>query len=122
MYIYTILDLIMCVGFCHPVVLNLKLGSSSTGESSSAGLTSTDGLSTSSHPIAELEGSEYTEEDEGREEAEEERTLMAEAASSFSSTERGGASVGGASVGGPSVGNSKAKDGFARPKAPLAKQ
>ena len=118
--------------------MNLKLGSSSIGESSSAGLTSTDGPSTSSQLMAQLKDTEYDEEDGQSEEGEdddEERTLTTGHAS-LSSTREGGASVGRASVGGASVGGasvtgvsmgsfgsrSKQGDGFSKPKAPLAKQ
>jgi hypothetical protein len=112
----------------HTVVLNLKLGNSSVGESSSAGLTSSDGPSaTSSQPMARPDDAEYSGEDEQNEEEEEddeERTIMTGAASS-SSKGFGGASVGRALVGGASaagVSMDKSGDGFSRPKAPLAKQ
>ena len=117
--------------FCHTVVLNLKLGSSSVGESSSAGLTSSDGPAATSslQPMAYPEDIEYSGEDEQSDEDEddddEERTLMTGAASSLSMGV-GGASVGRALVGGASAAGvdsrSKSGDGFSRPKAPLAKQ
>ena len=113
-------------------MLNLKLGSSSVGESSSAGLTSSDGPAATSslQPMVRPEDTEYSGEDEQSDEDEddddkEERTLMTGAASS-SSVGVGGASVGRALVGGASVAGidsrSKSGDGFSRPKAPLAKQ
>ena len=119
---------------CHTVVLNLKLGSSTVGESSSAGLTSSDGpAATLSRPMAYPEDTEYSGDDEQSDEDEdddEEGTVMTGAASS-SSMGVGEASVGRALMGGASVGGtsaagidirSKSGDGFSRPKAPLAKQ
>ena len=112
-------------------MLNLKLGSSSIGESSSAGLTSSDGPAATSslQPMARPEDTEYSGEDEQSDEDEddddEERTLMTGAASA-SSVGVGGASAGRALVGGASAAGidsrSKSGDGFSRPKAPLAKQ
>ena len=117
---------------CHTVVLNLKLGSSSIGESSSAGLTSSDGpAATSSQPMARPEDTEYSGEDEqSDEDDDEERTVMTGATSSSSmgvgEAPVGRALMGGASVGGTSAAGidirSKSGDGFSRPKAPLAKQ
>ena len=111
------------------VVLNLNLGSSSVCESSSPGLTSSDGpAATSSQPMARPEDTEYSGEDEQSDEGEDEdkeRTLMTGAASS-SSVGVGEASVGRALVGGASAAGvdsrSKSGDGFSRPKAPLSKQ
>ena len=107
-------------------MLNLKLGSSSIGESSSAGLTSSDGPAATSslQPMARPEDTEYSGEDEQSDEDEddddEERTLMTGAASA-SSVGVGRALVGGASAAGIDS-RSKSGDGFSRPKAPLAKQ
>ena len=116
-------------------MLNLKLGGSSIGESSSAGLTSSGG---SSQPMAQLEydhydgqeGDEQSDEDESDDN--EERTLTTGAASSLpmkkgeASSVGRASSVGGASVAEVSMGTfgsrSKSSDGFTKPKAPLAKQ
>ena len=128
---HAVLEICTCMYFYCTVVLNLNFGSSSVGESSLDGLTTTVGPSASSHPaVAQLEESEYTEEDEQSEEdggsdGDDEGTLMTGASSSPSSRGEGlrGGSVGGASMdtfGGSRKGTPK--DGFARPKAPLSKQ